>query len=143
MRRITWVAGLAVVLIGLTGCASQDDEPGDTTAEETPSASAGATPSSSAPSPTPTAPAGTTIEITVEGHDISPNGKTVKAGLGEPVNLVITSDASGELHVHSTPDQEVAFKAGTSTHELTFDKPGVVEVEDHHSGKVVVKLQIS
>jgi hypothetical protein len=145
VRHSTWVAGLAVIVLGLTGCASQDDGPdSDTTASETASATPSESPGSSTPSPTPTptAAAGTTIEITIKGHDISPNGKTVKASVGEPVTLAITADAAGELHVHSTPDQEVAFAAGSSSHELTFDRPGVVEVEDHHSGKVVVKLEI-
>jgi hypothetical protein len=136
------LAGLAVVVIGLAGCAAQEDEPGDTTASEAPSAVPSETPTSGAPAPSATAPAGTTIDITIKGHDISPSGETVEASVGEPVTLAITADDAGELHVHSTPDQVVAFDAGSSTHELTFDKPGVVEVEDHHSGKVVVKLEV-
>ena len=141
MRRNTWVAGLAAVVIGLTGCASQEEPGADTTGSDTPSASPTESPTGSA-APTTQALAGTTVEITITGNDVSPNGKTVNAVVGEPVTLAITADAAGELHVHSTPDQEVAFGKGTSTHELTFDKPGVVEVEDHHSGRVIVRLEV-
>lgn len=143
MRRHTWAAGLAAVVIVLTGCASQEDSP-DVEASDEPTASStpsGASPSPSATSPAP-APAGTTVEITIKGDDVTPSGKTVQVDVGDPVRLAITSDAAGELHVHSTPDQEVTFVKGTSTHELTFDRPGVVEVEDHHSGKVIVKLEV-
>ena len=38
---------------------------------------------------------------------------------------------------------KVAFKRGRTRIELTFERPGVVEVEDHDSGKVIVELQVS
>jgi hypothetical protein len=57
--------------------------------------------------------------------------------------LHITADRAGELHVHSTPEQELEFDEGESHVELTFDHPGVVEVEDHESGKVILQLQVS
>ena len=63
--------------------------------------------------------------------------------LGEPVTLDITADREGELHVHSTPEEEIAFQHGDTEAELTFDQPGVVDVEDHESGKVIVQLQVS
>ena len=45
--------------------------------------------------------------------------------------------------MHSSPEEEIAFKRGKTEAELTFERPGVVEVEDHDSGKVIVELQVS
>ena len=101
-------------------------------ASETPSESASETPEAS----------GTRIEIERTGDAITPNGERVEVAAGEPVVLVITSDTAGELHVHSTPEQEVAYDAGTSEHELTIDRPGVVEVESHEPALVVLQLEV-
>jgi hypothetical protein len=67
----------------------------------------------------------------------------VKAELDEPITLRITADTAGELHVHSTPEQEVAFPKGASTRTLTITKPGIVDVEDHATEQVIVQLQVS
>lgn len=83
---------------------------------------------------------GTTVDITIKGTTITPNGDRVKATGGTPVTLHIDSDRKGELHVHSTPEQEIAFPKGRSTRRLTIDKPGIVDVEDHALESVVVQL---
>jgi hypothetical protein len=82
------------------------------------------------------------IEIAFEDGEVTPNGERVEVPLGEPIDLVITADVPGELHVHSTPEQEVAFEAGTTTVPLTIDQPGVVEVESHDPALVVVQLEV-
>ncbi|HYO38325.1 MAG TPA: hypothetical protein VER39_01585 [Nocardioidaceae bacterium] len=74
---------------------------------------------------------------------MTPNGDRVEAELDEPITLRIDADAPGELHVHSTPEQELAFPRGTSTRKLTITKPGIVDVEDHASEQVIVQLQVS
>ena len=35
----------------------------------------------------------------------------------EPLTVTITSDRSGELHVHSSPEEDIAFDKGTTTQE--------------------------
>ena len=59
------------------------------------------------------------------------------------MTLRIDADTSGEIHVHSTPEQEIEFEEGTSTHQLTLDQPGIVDVEDHALEQVIVQLQVS
>ncbi len=152
------LAVLTVLLMtagGLSGCA--DDPTGATGSEPSPSASASAsaTPtaqssaapsdsgSPSAPSSSPTRPSGTSVDITIKGGKATPNGDRVKAELDEPITLRITADTAGELHVHSTPEQEVAFPKGASTRTLTITKPGIVDVEDHATEQVIVQLQVS
>lgn len=134
--------------LALTACGSEDT-PADEAAPDSPSPSAASSPTESSmeseepePAEEPE-PEGTVVDITIEGDTVDPNGDQVEAPLGEPVTLAVTSDRAGELHVHSSPEQEVAFKRGKTRIELTFERPGVVEVEDHDSGKVIVELQVS
>ena len=92
--------------------------------------------------PTRTAPKGTTVDITIKGGKVTPNGERVKATVGEPVTLRIDADGPGEIHVHSTPEQELEFDKGTSTKTLTIDQPGIVDVEDHALEQVIVQLEV-
>jgi hypothetical protein len=85
----------------------------------------------------------TTIEVTFKGDSVTPNGDRVKVGVGRPVVLEIDADKAGEIHVHSTPEQEISYPAGSSTKRVTIDKPGVVDVESHHLGKTIVQLEVS
>lgn len=141
-RRSTRPALLAAALtIGLglvlSGC-SEDADPtgpvGETTSPE----------STETPSDTgsPEAPAAQVIEITVSGDTVEPNGERVDAAVGEEIVLRVTSDAPGEIHVHSTPEQELSYEAGTTDLPLTIDQPGLVDVESHTLDLVIVQLEV-
>ena len=82
------------------------------------------------------------IDITIEGDTVTPNGERVDVGAGEPIELVVKSDKAGDLHVHSSPEQELTFGAGTTTLKLTIDEPGVVDVELHEPEVVVLQLEV-
>ena len=83
------------------------------------------------------------IDITFKGDQTTPNGSVIKASVNQPISLHVTADAPGEIHVHSSPEQEFEYKAGTSTLKLTpIAAPGVVTVESHTLGKVLFKLQV-
>ena len=94
-------------------------------------------------SSSPTSPTGTSIDITIKGGEVSPNGTRVKVQVDAPVTLHIDADTAGEIHVHSTPEQEIEFPKGTSTRRLTISTPGIVDVEDHALEQVIVQLQAS
>lgn len=83
------------------------------------------------------------IEITVEDGAISPKGDRIEVGVGEEVTFTVTSDAAGEVHVHSTPETSFAYEEGTTEETLTFDRPGVVEVEAHDPDQLIVQLEVS
>jgi hypothetical protein len=112
----------AVVILSVTACAADEG-----TADGTPDGTGD----------------GQTIKITFDGDSVEPNGERVKVDVDQPVVLKITADAPGEIHVHSTPEQEIAYDAGTSEHTLTIDTPGVVDVESHDLDKTIVQLQAS
>jgi hypothetical protein len=85
----------------------------------------------------------TSVEITIKNGKVTPNGDRVKAKVDQPVTLDITADTSGEIHVHSSPEQHIDFPKGHSTKKLTITKPGIVDVEDHALEQVIVQLQVS
>ena len=66
----------------------------------------------------------------------------MEAKVGEEITLRVTSDAPGEIHVHSTPEQELEYAAGTTDLPLTIDAPGLVDVESHTLDMVIVQLEV-
>ena len=143
----TALAIAAVTLLTLTGCSEAETAPGTTeTAAETSSAEPTSEPptESGTPSPSPTESAeDDAVEIEIEGDQIEPNGLLVEAEAGEPIVLEIESDRAGEFHVHSSPEQVIGFDKGRTRVELTIERPGVVDVEEHESGIVVLQLEVS
>jgi hypothetical protein len=142
MRRALAAAAVAtVVAVTLAGC-SGSDEPsagGEETSSASPSESAS---DSGGESPSASEDEGTVIEIQIKGDTIEPQGKSVEVKAGEPVTLKVSSDRTAELHVHSSPEQELEVEKGESTLSLTLDTPGVVDVEEHESDVVVLRLEV-
>lgn len=144
-RPTTLATTLLLLTLGLTGCS--DDSAPEAESSASPSASsspsesesASGTPGDASETREPTRPF---IEIAFEDGEVTPNGERIEVPLGEPIDLVITADVPGELHVHATPEQELAYDAGTTTIPLTIDQPGVVEVESHDPALVVVQLEV-
>ena len=129
-------AVIAVVALTLSSCSSADDSKPDD------AATSGSTPTSTDSGSGSSEPTGVVVDITFDGDSVTPNGERIDAKVGEPLTLNIDADAPGELHVHSTPEQEVAYDAGTSTHQVTFDQPGIVDIESHNLDKVVVQVEV-
>jgi hypothetical protein len=96
-----------------------------------------------AKSPDTQSPAGTkTITITVTGDSVTPNGDRVEVAVGQQIDLAVTADAPGEIHVHSSPEQEFEYQAGTQTLHLNpIEKPSIVDVESHTLEKTIVQLE--
>jgi hypothetical protein len=122
MRRLSSPALLVLLLLAaptLAGCGdSQGSEPGRSTAPKV-------------------------IEVTYSGDSVTPNGDRVEVATGQEVRLEVTADAPGEIHVHSSPEQELAYSKGTSTVTIKgIDAPGTVDVESHALDKVIVQLEV-
>ncbi|MCW2827030.1 MAG: hypothetical protein JWQ67_646 [Marmoricola sp.] len=98
--------------------------------------------SGNASSTEPDASGTTTMDITFKGNTVTPQGASVKVKAGKPLKLHIVADKPGELHVHSSPEQQIAYKAGTTDATLTLDKPGIVEMESHNLDKLVAQLEV-
>jgi hypothetical protein len=139
------VAGLALVAVALTACGGEADEleaaPTDSPSATTPSESPSDGPSEK-PSKKPPEPAGATAKVTIEGDSVKPLAQSVEVEVGETVTLEVTSDRAGELHVHATPEQYHDIRPGRTAIEMTFDKPGAVDVEEHESGALLLRVLV-
>ncbi|MDO7868312.1 hypothetical protein [Nocardioides jiangxiensis] len=80
------------------------------------------------------------IDITVKDGKVTPNGATIKVPVGKPIELRVTSDASGELHIHTTPAQALNYTPGTHSTTITIPRPGRVEAELEETGTLVANL---
>ena len=82
------------------------------------------------------------IAITFHGSDITPNGTDIDVKVGQPIEFDVTADQPGEIHVHSSPEeQEFEYKSGTSTFRVkAIPAPTQVTVESHTFDKVLFKL---
>jgi hypothetical protein len=151
MRR--GLASLVTVVCVLlaTGCGDDEPNPADNVEQNSgASASAepipaeqGSTETAAEPSPSATEDAAQVIDITFEGDSVTPNGDRVEVTAGEPITLRVTADKAGEIHVHSNPEQELDYDAGTTTLHLTINQPGIVEVESHELEKIIVQLEVT
>ena len=121
MRRLA--AALCSALLGtalLTGCggSSSAADPG------------------SGPEPT------KVIDVTFSGDSVTPNGELIEVAVGQRIELDVTADAPGEIHVHSSPEQEFEYDKGSSTITVApITAPGRVEVESHTLEKTLFTLQ--
>lgn len=82
------------------------------------------------------------VEVTIADGSVEPSGERVDVRAGQPVELVVSSDTDGELHVHSDPEQSIEIHPGEIEETITIDRPGVVEVELHGADVVVVQLEV-
>lgn len=83
------------------------------------------------------------IDITVNGSSVTPNGSTIDVSVGQRIELDVTADAPGEIHVHSSPEeQEFEYGKGSSTFDVKpIPAPGRVTVESHTLDKTLFILQ--
>jgi hypothetical protein len=82
------------------------------------------------------------IAVTVKGDQVTPSAEPITIAVGQKVELDVTADRAGELHVHSSPEHQFEFKPGRSTFSFTLDQPGSVVVEEHVSGALVLKILV-
>lgn len=94
------------------------------------------------------APAGNgepvSFAITFEGGTVTPSGAEETITQGSDIELVVEADEPGELHVHSSPEQQLEYGAGTTTIpvKLSSEPPGVVDIESHDLDQVVIRLTV-
>ncbi|MGW0479246.1 hypothetical protein [Nonomuraea sp. NPDC003214] len=79
----------------------------------------------------------------VAGGELVTGPDRVEARTGDTVELVVTSDAADELHVHGYDREAELVPGRASTLSLVADIPGVFEVELHRGGLVLTRLRVS
>jgi len=84
------------------------------------------------------------VAITITGDTVDPSGEQFDVAIGQRIEFDVTADKPGEIHVHSSPEQEFEYDAGSSTIELKpIEAPGIVTVESHTLEKTILKLKVS
>jgi hypothetical protein len=127
------------LIAALAGCAGTDSSAGPVEPTTVPATE------SSSPSPTgatATAPAEHRIDVQVAGGQVTGGTGRVTVPVGERVDLTVTSDGAGEVHVHG---YDLTFplspgEPGGVSFAATI--PGVFEVELHDAGTVLLSLQV-
>jgi hypothetical protein len=83
------------------------------------------------------------LDVTIAKGQVTPTNATLGAKVGQPITLRVTSDATDELHVHSSPDHKFQVAAAPNqTFQFTVDVPGNVEVELHHLDRTIATIQV-
>ncbi len=85
---------------------------------------------------------GVVVEVMIEDGEARSPVERVEVDAGEQVELVVMADSAGELHVHADPEREITYEVGTTTFPLQIDRPGLVDVELHHSDELLVQLVV-
>jgi hypothetical protein len=81
------------------------------------------------------------IDVAINRSGTDPNGEHLDVAVGQGIELKVTADQPGEIHVHSRPEQEFEYPAGSSTLDLKpIQAPGQVDVESHTLGTLLFTL---
>lgn len=119
---------VAVLAAGLlaAGCArSEPEQPTASSASAAPGAAA------------------VVVPVRIADGTVTPADARLEARVGQPIEIVVDSDAADELHVHAEPDHTFAITPGTGERfRFTVEIPGRVEIELHHAGRTVATLLV-
>lgn len=84
-----------------------------------------------------------TIDVTINGTSITPNGTRIDAHTGQKIVLHVTSDTAHEIHVHSGgAGQPIEVAKGTHDYSFTISRPGTVEVEVEELKETLFQLEV-
>jgi hypothetical protein len=83
------------------------------------------------------------VDVTIANGQVTPTNATLQAKAHQQITFHVTSDATDELHVHSTPDHKFEIAAAPNqTFQFSVDVPGNVEVELHHLDRTIATIQV-
>ncbi|GAB1812788.1 hypothetical protein [Mycobacterium sp. MUNTM1] len=83
------------------------------------------------------------IDVTIANGQVTPTNATLQAKVHQQITLHVSSDATDELHVHSTPDHKFQVAAAPNqTFGFAVDVPGNVAVELHHLDRTIATIQV-
>ncbi|TQM32325.1 hypothetical protein [Nocardia bhagyanarayanae] len=83
------------------------------------------------------------VRFRIANGSVSPVNERREAKIGQPIELVVDSDAEDELHVHATPEQTFAVRPEAGQRfQFTVAVPGRVEIELHRVHKTVATVVV-
>ncbi len=149
--RLGVAVGVLCCTLTLSGCGDDGAEGDDAGTPAGPAASSepskpsgSASASTSKPAPSTAEDDAVELKVTIADGEVTPLGETVEAEVGQEIRVVVDSDITDELHVHSDPEQSFDVQPGNGqVFTFRIDEPAVYEMESHELGVVVAKLQVS
>ena len=139
VRRVA-VAGAVVALI-LLFLVLRPRGSNTTPPTQSPTTAPSATPRAN-PANSPAPPVAEEIRIRVRNGRVQGPGR-LTVDSGSRVRIVVTSDASDEVHVHGYDLKEEVSPGRAATLELEATIPGVFEVELENAGLLLVRLEVT
>ena len=86
---------------------------------------------------------GPVVDVTIAKRQVTSTDATLQSKVHQQITLRVSSDATDELHVHSTPDHKFQVAAAPNqTFQFSVDVPGNVEVELHHLDRPIATIQV-
>ncbi|MCP2297678.1 hypothetical protein SAMN04244553_1558 [Nocardia amikacinitolerans] len=83
------------------------------------------------------------VRFRIANGSVSPVNERREAKIGQPIELVVDSDAEDELHVHATPEHTFTVRPEAGQRfQFTVDVPGRVEIELHRAHKTVATVVV-
>jgi sporulation-control protein spo0M len=83
------------------------------------------------------------VDVSIKGGKVTPTNEQLQAEVGEPIVLRVDSDATDELHVHSTPEHNFDVGIGPEqSFQFTVSVPGRVDIELHEHNATVATIQV-
>lgn len=127
---------VAAAAILLSACGS-----GESADTATPSGSATVDPSAMTEAQAP--PQQLVIDVAIKGGTVTPTNEQLQAEVNEPIVVRVDSDATDELHVHSTPEHSFDVGVGPAqSFQFTVTVPGRVDIELHEAHTTIATIQV-
>jgi hypothetical protein len=138
------LSGTVGVGMALSSCTTAQNSPPSVTSSPAPAtATTSSAASSQSATPSPSANA-VTIDITISGGKVSPNGRKIDVAVGQKVILNVRSDVDEEIHAHGAGEgYELMVRAGRqATGSFVASDRGRFPVEAHELEKVIAILNV-
>lgn len=83
------------------------------------------------------------IEVSVTGTTVTPPPAQVDLGIGQAIELTVTTDHDDELHAHGFDGAQADLKAGVpTTVRLVGAESGVFDVETHEPALTLLTIAV-
>jgi hypothetical protein len=83
------------------------------------------------------------IKVRFADGKVTPSGDRVDVEVCQEVQFIVAADEAGEIHIHSEPEHVLEYDEGEKVFKVSFEKPGVIEVEGHDPDRTIVQLEVS
>jgi hypothetical protein len=142
MSKLLLTCAVALALVALAGCGSDDNEASTTTTETTTETSTTETTTTETTTTDTTPPQPTVIRIAVVNG--APKGGIVRESVdkGDRVVLVVTSDVADEIHLHGYDKSRDVAAGGTVRLPFRATIPGRFEVELESRGVQIADISV-